>query len=65
MKTMVMVMPFGEVLLEKKQTIGYSESLKWHLYWIDNSGDKIVSIMGYLSKTALSRKAKKHDWLFS
>jgi hypothetical protein len=31
--TRIMILPFGDVLVGKSQFIGFSNELKWYLYW--------------------------------
>lgn len=62
METRIMILPFGEILVGKPQTIGHNERLKWHLFWMHTDGDKMVSIHGFASKFRLIKEAEKHHW---
>jgi hypothetical protein len=61
MNTRIMILPYGDVLLGKKQKIGFDDTLKWHIYWISD-GDKYVSVWNKKSKRVLLNIAKKWNW---
>jgi hypothetical protein len=62
METRVMFLPYGDILVGKEQYIEYLGNLKWHIYWIHESGNKYVSVKGRNTKAELIKIAKKWNW---
>jgi hypothetical protein len=63
MQTRMLILPFGDLLLEELQFVGYSKELLWHLYHNAPNGDRFISVKGKKSKSALMRIAKKWNWI--
>lgn len=62
MNTIIMILPYGDVLIGKEHYIGFDERLKWHLYWMHKDGTKYVSVCDKHSKRALLNIATKWHW---
>jgi len=65
MTTRIMILPYGDTLLNTIQFVGFNEFLRYHLYWIHTDGCKYVSVKNKRSRACLINVAQKHKWTIS